>query len=161
MGSGITQVAAIAGMNVMLCDTSALAIQASTEGLALSLANLVAQDKLSAAAADAATLRVVRSTDIQASARSPCSLAVRLHVVLHSPTHASHVYTMWYLVIMFAILSHGCSYQAIPLRKVHAYHSLHSLQACQLSVSLACNCLSLSVPIVRDHSCIPCSQKLP
>lgn len=85
MGSGIAQVAAIAGVNVMLCDTSALAIQASTEGLALSLANLVAQDKLSAAAADAAILRIVRSTDIQASAHSPCSLAVRLHMVLHSP----------------------------------------------------------------------------
>ena len=78
MGSGITQVAAIAGMNVMLCDTSALAIKESTEGLALSLANLVAQDKLSAGAADAAILRVVRSTDMQASARCPycCSAAL-------------------------------------------------------------------------------------
>ena len=73
MGSGIAQVAAFAGLNVMLCDTSALAIQASTENLKVSLDNLVAQNTLSAEAAEAAALRIVRSTDIQASTcHAPC-----------------------------------------------------------------------------------------
>ena len=51
----------------MLCDTSALAIQASTENLKVSLENLVAQGIMPAAAAEAAALRIVRSTDIEAS----------------------------------------------------------------------------------------------
>ena len=67
MGSGIAQVAACAGLNVMLCDTSALAIQASTENLKVSLENLVAQGTMPPAAAEAAALRIVRSTDIEAS----------------------------------------------------------------------------------------------
>ncbi len=67
MGSGIAQVAACAGLNVMLCDTSALAIKASTENLKVSLENLVAQGTMPAAAAEAAALRIARSTDIEAS----------------------------------------------------------------------------------------------
>ena len=67
MGSGIAQVAAFASLNVMLCDTSAPAIQASAENLKVSLENLVAQNTMSASAAEAAALRIVRSTDVQAS----------------------------------------------------------------------------------------------
>lgn len=50
----------------MLCDTSALAIQASADSLKVSLDNLVTQGKMSAAAAQAAALRIVRSPDIEA-----------------------------------------------------------------------------------------------
>ena len=76
MGSGIAQVAACAGLNVMLCDTSALAIQASAESLKVSLGNLVGQGAMSPAAAEAAALRIVKSTDIQASACRPEPLQV-------------------------------------------------------------------------------------
>ena len=51
----------------MLCDTSAIAIQASTDSLKVSLGNLAAQGTMSAAAAQAAALRIVRSTNIEAS----------------------------------------------------------------------------------------------
>jgi 3-hydroxyacyl-CoA dehydrogenase len=73
MGSGIAQVAAVAGLNVMLCDSSPVAIQAGADALTVSLQNLVSQHKMSAPAAEAAALRIVRSTDVQVS-----SLAVQL-----------------------------------------------------------------------------------
>ena len=68
MGSGIAQVAAVAGLSVALCDSSALAIQSSAENLTASLENLVAQNKISFESAEAAALRIVRSTDIQVRA---------------------------------------------------------------------------------------------
>ena len=73
MGSGIAQVAAVAGLNVRLCDSSPVAIQASADALTVSLQNLVSQKKMPAPAAEAAALRIVRSTDVQVS-----SLAVQL-----------------------------------------------------------------------------------
>jgi 3-hydroxybutyryl-CoA dehydrogenase len=67
MGTGIAQVAAVAGLNVMLCDSDPLAIQASANALTVSLQNLVCTNKIPAAAAKAAALRIVRSTDVQVS----------------------------------------------------------------------------------------------
>ena len=79
MGSGIAQVAACAGLNVTLCDTSAIAIQTSAESLKVSLGYLVGQGAMSPAAAEAAALRIVRSTDIQASACRALCLQDRQH----------------------------------------------------------------------------------
>ncbi|CAK0787451.1 hypothetical protein CVIRNUC_010671 [Coccomyxa viridis] len=68
MGSGIAQVAAMAGIHVALCDTSPLVIQAAAENLEVSLSSLVSQDKTSPAVAEATARRIIRSTDIQALA---------------------------------------------------------------------------------------------
>jgi 3-hydroxyacyl-CoA dehydrogenase len=67
MGSGIAQMAAAAGLNVMLCDNSPVAIQANANALTVSLQNLISQNKMSAPAAEAAALRIVRSTYVQVS----------------------------------------------------------------------------------------------
>ena len=72
MGSGIAQVAAMAGIHVALCDTSPLVIQAAAENLEVSLNSLVSQDKISPAIAKATARRIIRSTDIQASSRMTC-----------------------------------------------------------------------------------------
>ena len=74
MGSGIAQVAAMAGIHVALCDTSPLVIQAAAENLEVSLSSLVSQDKISPAVAEATARRIIRSTDIQVSSMMACCL---------------------------------------------------------------------------------------
>ena len=72
MGTGIAQVAAMAGIHVALCDTSPLVIQAAAENLEVSLSSLVSQDKIAPAVAEATARRIIRSTDIQASRMMAC-----------------------------------------------------------------------------------------
>ncbi len=63
MGNGISQVAAVAGLNVMMVDIAEEALQKGMTSLSKSLDKLVAKDKLSQDARDAAVARIVTTTD--------------------------------------------------------------------------------------------------
>ncbi len=62
MGSGIAQVAATAGLNIILIDVSEVAIDRGVATVARNLDRLVAKDKMSAADKDAALGRITRSS---------------------------------------------------------------------------------------------------
>jgi 3-hydroxybutyryl-CoA dehydrogenase len=64
MGNGIAQTFAVAGSSVVLCDLAQTALDRGMDAIKTSLARLVARDKLSAAAADAAMRRVTPTTSL-------------------------------------------------------------------------------------------------
>jgi 3-hydroxybutyryl-CoA dehydrogenase len=66
MGSGIAQVAAVAGHDVVLRDLTDDALRRAREGVAGSLARFVAKGSLEQAAADAALERITTTTDLAA-----------------------------------------------------------------------------------------------
>jgi 3-hydroxybutyryl-CoA dehydrogenase len=68
MGSGIAQVAAVAGHDVVLRDVSAEAVARGVEAIEKSLARFVAKGTLTAEAADAAVARITAATDLEAIA---------------------------------------------------------------------------------------------
>src|SRR5438105_8638880 len=61
MGSGIAQVSATAGLNVILVDVTAAAIDKGVAIIVRNLARLVAKGKMSATEKDAAVGRITRS----------------------------------------------------------------------------------------------------
>ncbi|WP_028228798.1 3-hydroxybutyryl-CoA dehydrogenase [Paraburkholderia ferrariae] len=63
MGNGIAQVAAVAGLDVVLIDVSNAALEKGVATLTGSLARLVEKGKIDAAARDAALARIRTSTD--------------------------------------------------------------------------------------------------
>ncbi|KIG03425.1 3-hydroxybutyryl-CoA dehydrogenase [Caballeronia concitans] len=63
MGNGIAQVAAVAGLQVVMIDVADAALAKGVATLTNSLERLVAKDKLDAAARDAAVARIETSTD--------------------------------------------------------------------------------------------------
>jgi 3-hydroxybutyryl-CoA dehydrogenase len=63
MGNGIAQVAAVAGLDVVLIDVSDAALEKGVATLTGSLARLVEKGKIDAAARDAALARIRTSTD--------------------------------------------------------------------------------------------------
>lgn len=65
MGSGIAQVAAIKGLEVVLCDTHAGALDKSITSTARSFNRMVLKEKLTQDEADAAARRIKTSTDLQ------------------------------------------------------------------------------------------------
>jgi 3-hydroxybutyryl-CoA dehydrogenase len=65
MGSGIAQVAALAGLNVVMVDVTEAALARGVAALNGSLERLVAKDKLDAAGRDAALARIATSTDYE------------------------------------------------------------------------------------------------
>ncbi|SDD44874.1 3-hydroxybutyryl-CoA dehydrogenase [Paraburkholderia lycopersici] len=65
MGSGIAQVAALAGLHVIMVDVADAALDRGVTALKGSIERLVAKDKLDAAARDAALTRIETSTDYQ------------------------------------------------------------------------------------------------
>ncbi|MCP3716735.1 3-hydroxybutyryl-CoA dehydrogenase [Paraburkholderia sp. CNPSo 3281] len=65
MGSGIAQVAALAGLRVIVVDVSEAALDKGLAALKGSLDRLIAKDKLDAAACDAALARIETSTVYQ------------------------------------------------------------------------------------------------
>ncbi|WP_233885564.1 3-hydroxybutyryl-CoA dehydrogenase [Paraburkholderia flagellata] len=65
MGSGIAQVAALAGLRVIMVDVSDAALDRGLTAVRGSLDRLIAKDKLDAAACDAALARIETSTDYQ------------------------------------------------------------------------------------------------
>lgn len=65
MGSGIAQVAALAGLRVIMVDVSDAALERGLTTVRGSLDRLMAKDKLDAAACDAALARIETSTDYQ------------------------------------------------------------------------------------------------
>lgn len=65
MGSGIAQVAALAGLRVIMVDVSDAALERGLTTVRGSLDRLRAKDKLDAAACDAALARIETSTDYQ------------------------------------------------------------------------------------------------
>lgn len=68
MGSGIAQVAAQAGWDVVLRDVSDAAVQRGLDGIKASYDRFVAKDKLSADDAEAALARIVPTTELEAAA---------------------------------------------------------------------------------------------
>ncbi len=66
MGSGIAQVSATAGLNVILTDISAAVVEKSAATVARNLDRLVAKEKMSTAEKDAALGRITRSTTYDA-----------------------------------------------------------------------------------------------
>ncbi|MDQ1745501.1 MAG: 3-hydroxybutyryl-CoA dehydrogenase [Pseudonocardiales bacterium] len=64
MGSGIAQVAAVAGLPVVLTDVTEVALQRGLDGIDQSLARFVGKGKLAEADAQAAVQRITRSTDL-------------------------------------------------------------------------------------------------
>lgn len=68
MGSGIAQVAAVAGHEVVLRDVTPEAVARGLESIEKSLARFVAKGTLSAEDADTATARIVTTTDLDAIA---------------------------------------------------------------------------------------------
>ncbi|MDR5762021.1 3-hydroxybutyryl-CoA dehydrogenase [Caballeronia sp. LZ035] len=63
MGNGIAQVAAVAGLEVVMIDVTEAALAKGVATLTGSLERLVSKDKLDAAARDAALKRIATSTD--------------------------------------------------------------------------------------------------
>ncbi|GAA1150098.1 3-hydroxyacyl-CoA dehydrogenase family protein [Streptomyces hebeiensis] len=68
MGSGIAQVAAVAGWEVVLRDVTDAALTKGTDAIRDSLARFVGKGKLEEADADAALARISRTTDLDAAA---------------------------------------------------------------------------------------------
>ena len=68
MGAGIAQVAAVAGLEVIMIDVTDAALTRGIAALSDSLGRLVAKGKLDVAAQDAALARIETSTDYQALA---------------------------------------------------------------------------------------------
>ncbi len=66
MGSGIAQVAAVSGHDVVLRDVDAEALQRAREGIAASLSRFVSKGSLEQGAADGALARVTTTTDLDA-----------------------------------------------------------------------------------------------
>jgi 3-hydroxybutyryl-CoA dehydrogenase len=65
MGNGIAQIAAVAGLDVVMIDINEAALEKGVAALTSSLGRLVEKNKLEAAARDAAIARVQTSTDYQ------------------------------------------------------------------------------------------------
>ena len=70
MGSGIAQVAAVAGWDVTLRDVSEEATSRGIAGIEASLARFVAKDRLDASAAEAALAAITTTTDLDAAAEA-------------------------------------------------------------------------------------------
>ncbi|WP_424891209.1 3-hydroxyacyl-CoA dehydrogenase family protein [Streptomyces sp. XH2] len=68
MGSGIAQVSAQAGWDVVLRDVTDAALQRGTDGIKASYEKFVAKGKLEAAAAEQALARITTTTDLDAAA---------------------------------------------------------------------------------------------
>jgi 3-hydroxybutyryl-CoA dehydrogenase len=68
MGSGIAQVAAQAGYEVVLRDVTDAALERGTDGIRASYGKFVAKGKLDAADAEAALARITTTTDLEAAA---------------------------------------------------------------------------------------------
>jgi len=68
MGSGIAQVAAVAGHEVVLRDVTEEALARARDGISRSLARFVSKGSLEQAGADAATRRITTTTDLDAVA---------------------------------------------------------------------------------------------
>lgn len=70
MGSGIAQVAAVSGYDVVLRDVGEDALERGLTGIRKSLDRFVAKDRLGAADADAALERITTTTDLDAAAEA-------------------------------------------------------------------------------------------
>lgn len=70
MGSGIAQVAAVAGWRVLLHDVSEDALERGSAAIRASLDKLVEKDRLGSAAAEAATGRIATGTDLDTVAEA-------------------------------------------------------------------------------------------
>ncbi|MEV5375633.1 3-hydroxybutyryl-CoA dehydrogenase [Streptosporangium nondiastaticum] len=68
MGSGIAQVSAQAGWDVVLRDVTDAALQRGTDGIKASYEKFVAKGRLEAAAAEQALARITTTTDLDAAA---------------------------------------------------------------------------------------------
>lgn len=66
MGSGIAQVAAVSGHDVVLRDVTDEALQRARDGIAVSLARFVSKGSLEQGAADGALARLTTTTDLDA-----------------------------------------------------------------------------------------------
>lgn len=70
MGSGIAQVAAVAGVSVTLQDVTEVALQRGKDGIEKSLARFAEKGKLTEAEAQAALERITLTTDLESAAEA-------------------------------------------------------------------------------------------
>ena len=76
MGTGIAQLAAVRGMDVVITDSSQQALDRSMTSTERSLNRLVAKEKLSQAQAEAAVKRIHVTPDLQVLVTYPPSRAI-------------------------------------------------------------------------------------
>ena len=91
MGGGIAQVAARAGHQVVLADTSRAALEKARDGFAAALARDVDKGRMDAAAADATAARVgyvERGTESPMDAFAPCGIVIEAVVERLDVKHA-------------------------------------------------------------------------
>jgi 3-hydroxybutyryl-CoA dehydrogenase len=99
MGNGIAQMAAVAGLDVILIDVTEQALAKGIASLTSSLDRLVAKNKLDAAMRDEAVARITTSTDYRQLARTDFvieaateNLELKLHILKQietaTPEHA-------------------------------------------------------------------------
>ena len=65
MGAGIAQLAAMKGLDVVLCDMHSAAVERSIAATNASLSNMVRKQQLTQEQADSASSRIRRATDMQ------------------------------------------------------------------------------------------------
>ncbi len=70
MGTGIAQVAAMKGLNVILCDSHSGALERSVTNTERFFKRYVAKEKLTQEDAEAAAQRIKASSDLQVGVRS-------------------------------------------------------------------------------------------
>jgi len=70
MGSGIAQICAAAGINIVMCDINAAAVQRGMDTISANLDRLIKKDKLTEADKQAALARVQGTTDLGALAQA-------------------------------------------------------------------------------------------
>ena len=71
------QVAAVAGIDVLLMDTNATALERSRDGIAASLQRAVSKKKLDGDAADAALARIATHRELEVCLLAPLSREMR------------------------------------------------------------------------------------
>ncbi|MFE4669550.1 3-hydroxyacyl-CoA dehydrogenase family protein [Streptomyces sp. NPDC056716] len=115
MGSGIAQVSAQAGWDVVLRDITGDALRRGTDGIEASLEKFVAKGKLEAHDADAALARITTTTDLEAAADAD----VVIEAVFEKLDVKHDIFrTLDRLVKDDAILASNTS--AIPITKIAA-----------------------------------------
>ena len=86
MGGGIAQLAAMKGLDVILCDMHSAALERSIVTTNRSLSRLVGKQQLTQEQADSAASKIRRATDMQVSSNSlPPSTAM-----LQTLSHTAH-----------------------------------------------------------------------
>jgi 3-hydroxyacyl-CoA dehydrogenase len=92
MGGGIAQLAAMKGLDVILCDMHSAALERSIATTNRSLSRLVGKQQLTQDQADSAASRIRRATDMQVSSNSfpPSTAVLHSNYIPHSAQLSLH-----------------------------------------------------------------------